>query len=188
MGQLRAWLMEWDVGLRGGVPLMVAVLLLFLPGCGTDRWSCDDPTCEPEPEDVPPGVQACDLHTFDEAPEGICIPHVDAGWHTALVRMVPRDAPPPHCPPSAAWVGLWGEEIVRYGAEPRRVIGCSVLPLATCDSLNWACVPYERDYPPCVLKDAQRECPAAYPRSTQVEPDGSAEPTLVCCADPPAAG
>ena len=186
MKRLHSLIMDW-IGSRvlyTSLPIAV-VFCALTQGCGRAYHFCEDPACAPEPDEPLPGVQACDLHTFDESPAGICIPHVDAGWHTALVRMVPRDAPQPRCPPSAAIVGLWGDEIVRYGAEPRRVIGCSVFPLATCASLNWACVPDEPDYPPCVLKDAQSECPPAYPLSTRVEPDGSAEPTLVCCAASP---
>ena len=185
MKPIQLWVTMSSRGYRAALLLLGVMSFVCAPGCSYEQFTCKEEGCDPEPDEPPPGVQACNLHTFDESPAGICIPHVDAGWHTALVRMVPRDAPQPRCPPSAAIVGLWGDEIVRYGAEPRRVIGCSVFPLATCASLNWACVPDEPDYPPCVVKDAQTECPAAYPLSTRVEPDGSAEPTLVCCAATP---
>jgi hypothetical protein len=111
----------------------------------------------------------------------ICIPHVDAGWHTALVRMAYPEEGPLHCPASAEWAGLWGEEITDNGAEPRRVIGCSVLPLATCGSTNWACVPFEEDYPACIHQARPQDCPEPYDAETPEEQQGDGGEVTVCC-------
>jgi len=130
----------------------------------------------------PYGTLACDLHGFAGSPKGICIPHFDAGWHTALVRKVPIDQPA-HCPQSAEWPGFLGEEVVGPGEEVHRIIGCSVNPLATCHDYSFACVPYELDYPPCILQSGQDSCPSgsSYPVKTQAIPEEGGALTTICC-------
>ncbi len=147
--------------------------------CETDDCASDDTSDQP-----PTGVQSCDLHAFAGSPTGICIPHVDAGWHTALVRMVPKSSGMPTCPASAQWPGLKGEEITPPGIEPRLVVGCSVNPMSTCESTSWACVPFEQDYPACVLQTDQDACPDPYPLETRVTPQGGGAPSTVCCRLP----
>ena len=134
---------------------LAALGLTFCAGCSKDvaREVCETGDCSDTPSGttapttggLPFDTPSCDLHGFAGAPTGICIPHVDAGWHTALVRKVPKEETPT-CPRSAQWAGFLGEEIAREGATPLQIIGCSVNPLATCSDYSWACVPFEADY------------------------------------------
>lgn len=175
--------------------LFGGALFVLLVGCTPSYFeSCpagEAGTCEETPT-PPVGVQSCDLHTFDEtsgdSSRGICIPHLDAGWHTALVKTAPQTDPKPQCPAVAEWAGLVGEEIPPPGMEPRHIVGCSVFPLATCASINWACIPFAAGYTACVLKDDQNQCEGPYKFEALVTPEGGGDPTIVCCAGPDPGG
>lgn len=157
------------------------LLASVLAGCGPGVGStCDEHEACEMPERSP-GVQGCDLRSFQGSPEGVCIPLVDAGWHTALVRMTFLPKAALRCPPSAPFAGLWGLEVTRPGGVPRRVIGCSVNPLATCAALSFACVPFEEGYPACIHQDGPQVCPDTYPVETRVEKDGEGGDVTVCC-------
>jgi hypothetical protein len=163
---------------------------LLLSACRPLPVECygGDETCE-EPPDLPPGVQSCDLHSFEGSPTGQCIPYVDAGWHTSLVKMAHLPKSQLRCPPSAPFAGFTGVEIPENGSEPRNVIGCSVNPLATCSSLSFACVPFEEDYSACVNQADNRDCQYGYYKvKTTVEEDGVGGQITVCCPLPEDAG
>jgi hypothetical protein len=131
---------------------------------------------------LPANLLSCDLHAYEHSPTGICIPYVAAGWDTALVRMVPQsEKDTTACPETAPYAGLTGIEITPDGSPGRFVLGCSVLPLATCESLSHVCVPFEKDYPACVLRVSQDDCPGGYSFVTTVAPHGAFAPTTVCC-------
>lgn len=163
------------------------VAAVCLAGCElADLDDCETyDTCDPPQPEVTAGVQGCDLHVFQGSPVGVCVPHVGAGWHTALVRMAHMPKDELRCPDSAPFPGLSGQEVTPLGVAPRRVIGCSVQPLATCTALSFACVPFEQDYPACVNQEGSQSCPTSYAARTLIEKDGEGGTTTICCMDPP---
>lgn len=157
--------------------------LVLAPGCNA-RYALCDPgdTCEDPEDDIPPAVQTCDLHNFQGSPIGQCIPYVEAGWDTSLVKMAHLPKHQLHCPGSFA--GFIGVELPVDNTPPRNVIGCTVHPLATCSSLSHACVPFEEGYDACINQSDAGECMAPYSRQTIVEQDGTSGLMTVCCRDP----
>jgi hypothetical protein len=116
----------------------------------------------------------------------MCVPHVDAGWQSALVRKMPVSEGRPGCPQSAEWAGLFGQEIGPPDGVAQYVVGCSVNPLATCPDYSWACVPYEPAYQACVVQLEQGSCPgpgSGYTLKIIVDPEGGGAPTTVCCLE-----
>jgi hypothetical protein len=176
------------------VPLLLcaagSVLLLGCELSGSRECNPGD-DCETSVEEPPFGTMICHLPEQEASLIGICIPYVDAGWHTALVRMAYPEEGELTCPESAKWPGLWGAELTAPNVERRNVIGCSVQPSTTCGHLSMACVPREEDYPPCVLQANQNSCPGSdsalipYTVLTKVEPYGGGDPTTVCCQEIP---
>jgi len=163
--------------------LVAAMGSALVPSCGWSHYvDCEDTAgCESSPTEP---LQSCDLDLFDRTILGFCTPYVGPGWHTALVKMVPQDQGMPRCPLSARWTGLQGQEVLSGRQAPRLVVGCSVNPLPTCNSLSLACVPHEVGYPPCVLQSGPATCPVPYPHKTTVTPSGGGPPATVCCGPP----
>lgn len=151
-----------------------------------DSGKCLSADCETD-DDHPPGTaQACQLETFEGPLTGTCIPYVDAGWHTALVKMAFPEQGALDCPDTAPFAGMAGQEIPAGDTEPRLVIACSVNPLPRCPSVIFGCVPEEVDYPPCVLQSGSQRCPDPYPIPTAVQQPGAGGEVTVCCEAPEA--
>lgn len=112
-----------------------------------------------------------------------CVIYMDASWDMALVGRKPKDGTPFRCPDSTTDAGLYGEEIDVGRGPPLRVLACSVLPEPTCSNPRQVCVPYERDFAPCVLQLGEQFCPASYTARTLVINDTGYTFTI-CCEDP----
>lgn len=177
---------EWR---RGGSRIAaVAGFSMAITACEPSlRQNCDEAEsalaeCE-RPTDPPLTTQTCELHAFDDSAAGFCVPYVDNGWHLGLFRMAHLPRSQLRCPLTAPNAGLVGEEIPFDRVVPRRVIGCSVNPVATCSSTAFACVPFEIEYPACISQDGPQDCPADYPDEIRVEKDGDGGEVTVCCRD-----
>lgn len=162
---------------------LVIVLASTALGCISPLESCNEgDTCAEEVEDPPLAIQ-CDLHAFHGSPVGQCVPYVEATWDMALVRMAHIPKHQLHCPDSAPFSGFSGVELPERNAAPRNVIACTVNPLATCPSLAFACVPFEEDYPACVVQSGSLACPPEYDHiETTVDAEGDTK--TVCCREP----
>lgn len=186
LGRVMSCAQRW---VRGGLPLVAAGSLSMavcacdprgLQYCGVPESASAE--CE-RLTDPPLTTQTCELHAFDDSAAGFCVPYVDNGWHLGLFRMAHLPRSQLRCPPTAPNAGLVGEEIPFDRVVPRRVIGCSVNPVATCSSTAFACVPFEIEYPACISQDGPQDCPADYPDEIRVEKDGDGGEVTVCCRD-----
>lgn len=163
-------------------PLLIGGSLVTTSCMPRHEFCPSGETCEEPADDPLPGVQSCDLHGFADSPIGQCIPYVDGGWHTSLVKMSYAPKHQLHCPGSFA--GFFGVEIPVDATPPRNVIGCTVQPLATCSSLSYACVPFAEGYDACIHQADEDECLDPYPLETMVERDGDGGLITVCCRGP----